>query len=196
MSDIIDDDPLIIQILKQEAEERKNAVCGIMGGSDINPNSSKSHNDRYLLTIYETNNDYKLSLKNTSSLEQYIPKLVDFDDDGLQYLWEYAYLFFETNINPDDYITRDLTYQEFSNLTRCKIVVNNFNLTTYNPKYNTSADMKSFVIVINPPVNEIKKILVKPPCIVNFIFYNGTWIAKRKIIKHMRQTYKQKKLLI
>jgi hypothetical protein len=191
---IIEDEPLIIKILKQEAEEQQNITNGIV--------HSNNNNDIYLLTIYETNKDYEASLNRANIFNEYIPKLVEFDDEGLRYLWEYAYIFFETNINPDDYVAKDLTYQEFSNITRCKIVVknqlakygsDNAPVTTYNPKYNTSIDMKSFVIVIDPPVDDIKKILVKPPCIVNFVFDNSMWIAKRKIIKHL---YKRKQLFI
>jgi hypothetical protein len=207
--DMIGNDPLIIKILKQEVEDKQKFSNGI--------SYSNNNNDRYLLTIYETNKDYELSLNNTGVYNECVPGLVDFDDDGLQYLWEYAYIFFETNIIPEDYATKDLTYQEFANITRCKTVVKNqlakygsgnlstlcgsktkslanvLPVTTYNPKYNTSIDMKTFVIVIDPPVDEIKKILTKPPCKVNFVFDNGIWIAKRRILKHL---YKKKRLFI
>jgi hypothetical protein len=93
--------------------------------------NAKKYNDEYIITVYKTQSDYDthrqneavdIILKNGPDKQV---NTIDFYAADIKYLWQYANRIFGLAIEkPGIAAFEDLTYQEFANITRCKIIVN------------------------------------------------------------------------
>lgn len=93
---------------------------------------AKTYNSKYNVTVFKTQKDYDVSRRNSANNKYEPVEHVDFDDTDIHRLWEYANRIFDTKLDPERYKFDDLTYQEFADLTRCRVIVNkNFSFSHY-----------------------------------------------------------------
>lgn len=171
----ISDVPLIFKMLDDAKKDSNNT---------IEPRT------KYEIIIFNTHKDYDIYCNNEKNNTFHPYDYTDIDDIESSNLWEYA-CFFDDELDADDYMFKDMTYQEFSNISKCKIYVRNSinDIVCYNPKIYDLGEQSNNVILIYPPAinkeEDNKKKIYKSGCIANFINENGLWYIKEKpIIRH------------
>lgn len=116
-------DPVIIKTLRRQCAMNRGG-----GTHRIYPQrikEVKKYNSRYNVTVYCSQKDYDTMRKNLAKnkYSQSGVNTIDFQDQDIHELWEYANRIFNLNLNPQKYKFNDMSYQEFADVSTCKVIV-------------------------------------------------------------------------
>jgi hypothetical protein len=152
---------------------------------------------KYQISVFDTQKDYDIYHDNEVNTAFNPYNQMEIDDPDVEQLWEFAQLLIDDDLDEHKYMYEDMSYQEFANITKCKIVVRvNINdITHYNPKiYDSSEKNKNVIMIIPPLINKYDtsdEIMSQPSCICNFVHVNGLWhINRRPIIRNDNKVFK------